>query len=536
MKIDQPGIGAFVFTTNPETGQRDSSLSKDRSSRDETITVGAPIQIFGWALNNSVNIHYTRQNFPQQFSIYDVETGQVTATRIFASTYQSQVDWNPDFRLPSLWQNRLNITPSISLQNADPGPYWVASERTNGVYVSQRKRITAGLSAAPTLFGLFGGFGPFQRIRHSITPTLGWSYGPRADVSDEYLAALGRTRANSFVDLPLNNLTFGLTQLFQAKLRSRNDSNPDGGQKIDLLAISMTPLNYDFARAQEAERRGQLHWRTSGFTTETWGYSLRSDLLPGFDFSSQYSLFLGSTLSDTAEFKPYLTSISASFNLSRDNNPLTVFRKLFGAPPPPTDSAKRAQALDDASRVRAENAAAQPVAGTVRGPERFLDRTPGWRARIDLTRSSPRPPKPGPNVINFDPQAQCQQIAGANPLLFDACVNAKRSQPTTEQPVTSLTAGGPAYNIPPTTNVTSDVAFNVTPHWGAHWTTSYDLEHHAFASQNVQLQRDLHDWEALFGYTQSPNGNFAFTFTIRLKADPDIKFDYNRATVRSGAF
>jgi hypothetical protein len=40
----------------------------------------------------------------------------------------------------------------------------------------------------------------------------------------------------------------------------------------------------------------------------------------------------------------------------------------------------------------------------------------------------------------------------------------------------------------------------------------------------------------LFGYTQSTNGNFAFTFTIRLKADPDIKLDYNRATVRSGTF
>ncbi len=536
LKIDQPGIGAYVFNLNPITGQRDSSLSKDRSSRDETMTIGAPIQIFGWSLNNSVNVHYTRQNFAQQFSIYDVETGDVTATRIFAATYQTQVDWNPDFRLPSLWQNKLNITPSISLQNADPGPFWVASERTDGVYVSQKKRITAGLSAAPTLFGLFGGFGPFQRIRHSITPTLGWSYGPKTDVSDEYLAALGRTRKGSFTDLPLNNLTFGLTQLFQAKLRSQNDSNPDGGQKIDLLAISMTPLSYDFARAQEAERRGQLHWKAAGVTTETWGYSLRSDLLPGFDFSSQYSLFLGSTLSDTAEFKPYLTSIQASFSLSRDQNPLMVFRKLFGAPTPPTDSAKKAAALADASRIRAENSAAQPVAGTVRGPERFIDQTPGWRARFDLTRSSPRPPKPGPNVINFDPRERCAQIAGQNTLLFDACVNAQRSQPVTELPVSSATAGGPAYNIPATTNVTSDIAFNLTPHWGAHWNTSYDLEHHAFASQNVQLQRELHDWQALFGYTQSPNGNFAFTFTIRLKADPDIKLDYNRATVRSGTF
>ncbi len=359
LRMDQPGIGAYVFSTDAVTGLRDSALSKTRSSRDETMTIGAPLQIFGFDLNNTVSIHNQRQDFPQQFPIYNVETGQVTDTRIFAATYQSAVDWNPDFKLPGFWQNKFNITPSISLQNIDPGPFWVASERTNGEYVSQGKRLTGGLSMAPTIFGLFPGFGPFQRIRHSFTPTISWSYGPKADVSDEYLAALGRTRAGSFTNLPLNNVTFGLTQLFQAKLRARNDSNPDGGQKIDLLGVTMTPLSYDFARAKG-------HAKTAGVTSENWGYSLRSDLLPGFDFSSTYSLFLGSTLSDTAQFKPYLTAIQASFTLSRDNNPLTVFRKFFGAPAPPTDSAKKAQAEADAARIRAENAAAQPVAGTVR--------------------------------------------------------------------------------------------------------------------------------------------------------------------------
>lgn len=529
LRMDQPGLGAYVFNLNPVTGIRDSSLSKSRSSHDETMTIGAPIQIFGWSLNNTVNIHQQRQDFPQQFPIYDVETGAVTDTRIFAATYQSAIDWNPDFKLPALFQNRFNITPSVSLQNIEPGPYWVASERTNGRYVSQGKRLTGGLSAAPTLFGLFPGFGPFQRIRHSITPTIGYSYGPRADVSDEYLAALGRTRARSFTNLPLNSVSFGLTQLFQAKLRSANDSNPDAGQKIDLLSISMTPLSYDFARANQAHRN------TAGFTSDSWGYSLRSDLLPGFDFSSQYSLFLGSTLSDTAEFKPYLTSISASFSLSRDQNPLTVFRKLFGRPA--SDSEQKAAAKAQSEALKAQNAAASSVAGNPRGSDRFIQQaTPGWRAQFNLTRSSPRPPKAGGNVIDFDPRVRCEQIAGQNPLLLDACIQAQRAQPTTDTPVQSATAGGPAYNIPATTSLTSDVGFNLTPKWGVHWNTTYDVEHHEFASHNVQLQRDLHDWQALFGFTQSPNGNFAFTFSIRLKADADVKFDYNRATVRSGTF
>jgi hypothetical protein len=48
----------------------------------------------------------------------------------------------------------------------------------------------------------------------------------------------------------------------------------------------------------------------------------------------------------------------------------------------------------------------------------------------------------------------------------------------------------------------------------------------------VSLQRDLHDWRAVFSFTQSPNGNFAFTFFIALKAEPDLKFDFDRRSYR----
>ena len=45
--------------------------------------------------------------------------------------------------------------------------------------------------------------------------------------------------------------------------------------------------------------------------------------------------------------------------------------------------------------------------------------------------------------------------------------------------------------------------------------------------------RELHDWRATFSFTQSPNGNFAFSFQIALTAEPDLKFNYNRGTYRS---
>jgi hypothetical protein len=534
MAMDQPGLGQYTYRLDA-TGRRDSVLSKDRNSASAQMTIDSPIQIFGWSLRNSVRITQQRNNFPQQFQIYDVNTGAVTDTRIFAATYNTNVDWNPDFALPPLGHNKFNLTPSISLQNVDPGPFWVASERTNGRFVHQSKRLSYALNASPTVFGFFPGFGPFSRIRHAITPSISYSYAPEAHVSDEYLIALGKTRKGYLGAYRQNQITFGLNQNFEAKPRSRNDSAAtDNGQPIRLLSVNFSPISYDFERAHQVGRA------LNGFTTENFTYSVTSDLLKGFDFSSSYSLFQGSTLSDTAVFKPVLTGISASFNISRDQNPFAMFTRLFGravpeptkAPNPPADQVRP---TSETNSPQAQAIAAQPVAGSERGGDRFIvPPTQGWRASFTFTRSSPRQPT-GSGVIDYDPAARCAALVGStDSFLYNACIENQRAQPTTDTPVTSNTSGGQLYRIPPTTSVNSDISFNLTPRWAAHWTTTYDVERHQFASHIVQLQRELHDWRAIFGFTQSPNGNFAFNFTISLKAEPDIKFDYNKTTLGAG--
>jgi hypothetical protein len=537
LQMDQPGIGQYVYSTNAQGG-RDSTLAKNRSSSTATATFDTPITIFGWTLGNSFRLNQQRNNFPQQFNIYDVETGAQIDQRIYSATYRSDLDWTPTFTLPSLGQNRFNLTPSVSLANIDPGPMWVASERTNGKYVSQGKRISFGLSASPTLFAFFPGFGPLQRIRHSITPSFSWSGAPAATVSDEYLKALGRTRQGYLGSLRQNQLSLGLNQVFEAKLGSRNDTlSEKPADKVRLLTINISPISYDFERAADARTNRNNHNWWAGVSTDNLNYSLNSELLPGFDFSGSYSLFQGSTLSDTAVFKPYLTSISASFNVSRDQNPFAVLARIFGKPVPepakaPDPGSNQVRQRPDSSL--AQQLSAQPVAGSARGGDRFIvPPTQGWKASFAFSRSSPRPPT-GSGVIQYDPRTRCQAQVGNDPFLLQACIDAQRAAPTNEVPVTSATAGAQLYAIPPTTSVNSDLSFNLTTHWAAHWTTTYDVEHHEFASHIVQLQRELHDWRAIFGFTQSPNGNFAFNFMIALKAEPDIKFDYNKATVRSG--
>src|SRR5678816_2157549 len=85
----------------------------------------------------------------------------------------------------------------------------------------------------------------------------------------------------------------------EAKLRSTVDSNPDAGEKIKLLSVNFTGIQYDFERARATGSR------IRGLTTQNFGYNVKSDLLPGVDVGVDYSLFEGSTQSDTARFSPY---------------------------------------------------------------------------------------------------------------------------------------------------------------------------------------------------------------------------------------
>jgi len=138
-------------------------------------------------------------------------------------------------------------------------------------------------------------------------------------------------------------------------------------------------------------------------------------------------------------------------------------------------------------------------------------------------------------VVTYDPVAYCQQYAD-NPAIFDRCQQDALLNPTTTAPTsTSPLAGGVFVRVPPTTTLQSSTTFHITQMWSAQWQTTYDFVHRAFASQQVGLQRDLHDWRAIFSYSSSPNGNSYFSVSIANKAIPDLNFPYRRSTYRQDA-
>jgi hypothetical protein len=347
-------------------------------------------------------------------------------------------------------------------------------------------------------------------------------------VSDEFLAALGKTRADYLGALAQNRLSFGFNQAFEAKLHKAptDTSSSTEGRKVKLLSLGFSPLMYDFERKRKTGR--------SGFATDRMNISMNSELLPGFSFDMGYSLFEGSVLSDTARFSPFRESVSASLQLTPNSALVRWVSRLLGIQRADT-TARR----DDAGGYQGSIGAGQmqgsgqQIAGA--GMRQQLAAVPvgrGFDASISLSANRQRPPGGNGRVVEYDPTFQCEALK-TNPVQYDVCVrNALTAPPVDYTQFSSTTAGGSYFRVPPQTSVNWRTSFDLTPKWAVQWQTSYDAVRHEFASHVVTLQRDLHDWRAMFGFTQAPNGNFSFTFFVALKAEPDLKFNYDRASYK----
>jgi hypothetical protein len=515
--LDQGGSAlAFRYFLTPG-GTIDSTRIK-RDTRTTRFDFQTPIRIFDFNWRNSFSVSDVEHDFPERRTIYGVNDSS-RIERVYARTFLTTVNWETAIELPRIFSGQWNIVPSISITNVDPSAgFLVRSERTGGEYVRQSKRLTYGLSVSPTFFGLFPGFGPFTRLRHSISPSLSFNYAPAGNVSDEFLQALGRTRIGYLGALRQASVSLSLTQNIEAKIRSRSDTNPDGGEKLRLLSLNFSPLTYDFERARATGR--------TGLTSPTFTWSARSDLLPGFDVSVGYSLFQGNPLSDTAVFKPFRETISASLSIGRGRNPLVVLQRLFGgAVPPDTATLPGASQGGEGPFDRSQN---PMVAGGASSRIPLgISNTTGWEATLNFSSSRRRPPVGG-DIIDIDPTLICREL---DPIFQPTCEEQQRQLALTDT-ITSTTEGARYTRLPPSSTLRGSFTFGLTPNWAVQWSTGYDFERSEFSDHIVTLQRQMHDWRAIFAFTQAPNGNFAFNFFISLIAEPDLKFDYNRRTYR----
>lgn len=533
LHLDQPSDFSFRFVPGP--GGAIDSVPLDRNQRSTSLSFSTPLEIFGFQLQNSVRISDQLNDFPSRREIYDINTGDVIDTRVFARTFLTSVDFETSFSLPTFLQGTWNFSPTVSIQNVDAGGLFVRTERTGGRFVRQNKRLSYGASASPTVYRRYGGVGPIEAIRHQVQFQTSYRYSPSADVSDEFLDALGRTRKGYLGSLPQNAVTLGFSTNFEAKMRSPADTGSSltaEGRKMKLLALNFSSLEWDFERAKATG--------ATGLTTENFNIGATTDLLPGFDFSLDYSLFQGQTISDTAKFKPFRTGLGASVQLNARSPIVLTLARLLGmridtTPPGVRADPGRGPSSESQFNQDSRFAADQPFTGSISraAPVGAIPAGQGWQASLRYSSNRQRPVS-GRTVVDFDPRTRCEQFRLLNQILYNQCLLEVGATQPTDPSLIGTPPGGTIFRVPPQENLQGSLSFHITEKWGAQWSTTYDLVTQDFASQVVSLQRQLHDWDAVFAFTRSPNGNFAFNFFIQLKAQPDIKFDYNRNTLPRG--
>jgi hypothetical protein len=356
----------------------------------------------------------------------------------------------------------------------------IRNQFTNGRWVSQGKRLDFGAGISPSLFGFFPGFGPLQRIRHSISPSVSWQYAPAASVPEEYRRALDPAGTRpEFRGDPLHTLTFGLSQVFEAKLKpppgdSAAAANP---RKIKLLSIQTSGISYDIERAKKDS--------LTGWTTQSLSNTLTSDLLPGFTLQIAHDLWDGPVGTDQARFAPFLTSVSTRFSLSSGTF-TRILAMLTGGPAP-----------------------AEGPQPPVAGPQ------------------VPQPGLPSPGGSIMPGVRSTQDIAGG--LGGGRGLNLSLSYDEQRQRGDTAQGGGLGSGPNRTASVTT--SFSPTRNWNVSWQTQYNFTTKEFGQHTLRLERDLRRWRATFDFLKSPNGNFAFSFHIVLLDQSDIKFNYDQRTV-----
>jgi sec-independent protein translocase protein TatC len=401
----------------------------------------------------------------------DDPADSITVNRTFSGDFESSVDWNTGINLPILFRGSWKFQPSLGISNTTGGPFMLRNRNTNGEWVHQGKRFRIGVGSTPTFFGFFPGIGPLQRIRHSFSPVISYSYEPAADIPEEYARATAQPgQALQLRSMARQALTVGLSQTFEGKRKPEGqDTSAADAPKLRLLSISTSPMTYDFEQAKQPGRTG---WATQSLTN-----TFLSDMLPGFSLALSHDLWRGTVGADTADFDPFLQRVDASFSIS--GNTFRALGALFGIGTAPDRAAReRDQEIPRYIAESGRRTSPGSFYSTNQAPIRGGGRAFSASFQYSLTRTRPIPER-----VQQDDQS-----------------------------------------LQLTTN------FSPTPFWGLSWSTVYSITNGTFESQVVRLERDLHEWRAGFNFVRNPTGTFAIYFSIYLTDLPDLKFDYDQTT------
>lgn len=427
--------------------------------------------------------------------------------------HRDRAEWNASLSYRQQLVGQTSISPRVTLRQQI-----VRDSLSGSEYLSGPVRMSFGAGSSAALFGFYPGIGPFSAIRHRLSPSVSYGYAPEIQQTELQERVFGPAggRAQNRVSLTLN-------QTWEAKLRpgarsrgaeeSPADSAaldaaadsvgieglsadttdtglpaspaaPDDAQKVTLLSINTSAIEYDFAQAAA---------EGSGFVTERLSNSISSDYLRGMTVRMEHELFDRSAIDPNdpgqrgqlGTFAPRLTSLSTSLSLGPNSSVVRWIQRMIGVETGAGGAEGVIPGRQEVGEVNPEGsgAATNNPRGTGSGP---------WRVSLDY---------------RFSRDQRSYSPSGIEPREASQTLRA-------------------------------DMTFALTPNWGLNWNTDYSITDGEFGTHRLVLRRDLYRWEADFSFTMTPYGNSSFNMLVRLKDLPDLKFDYREPNLnidREGA-
>jgi hypothetical protein len=508
-----------LFKAPPTQGRfyNNTTLSASMSGRSNSLAVTESLQnpLGRDALSRSAQLSGGIQMGKislQQSASYDRRIDQerpqlADSVPLLPRISDEKVAWSASLNYQQRLIGTSTLTPRLQI-----GGDWVRRDTAGAAVLSASAplRLNFGADVRTDLFAFFPGFGPVERVRHRVSPGLGYTWSPAPQVTD----AQRRVFGSSSQIRAQNRLALSFNQTFEAKMR---DTRPDSARatgiaeqdstsatldsprrlpqarKIMLLSVQTSAVTYDFVPVPDS-LRARFGRDRYGLETTSLSNSVNSDLLRGFQLSFTHDLFrtategTGTEVRETRDFQPHLSNVSASFSISGDS---WLFRTL----------GLRGRATQ-APRPDTTTPGNVPQGGTIAPAELG----PGLGGLIGRNTPSSRPTGPG----------------GA----WTASLNYTLLRPRRAE-------GQEAVGLRNNQMVQGSFNFKPTQNWSVHWNTAFSFTDKEFSDHILTLTRDLHDWEAHFDFVRAQNGNFSFQFRVNLRANPDIKFDYEQRDRRT---
>lgn len=342
----------------------------------------------------------------------------------------------------------------------------------------------------PKVFGMynFTGDGRMEVIRHSMTPSVSFSYVPDlSGFQPDYYRTLEDTVSGNTIEYSIyedqiygtptvngasGNLNFSLRNNIEAKVRSKNDTI-DELEKVSILDNLSFSTSYNlFHNNPETPA-----WRPISFNGNTRVFKNKLNLsfrgvLDPFGFDSTYTRTRETYFAQTG--KPLrLTNFSISTGFTLKSKKDTGNKNPDG---PGASQESQLNNPDDPSMGDPNNPLYNPDHEEYYGD--YVDFDIPWSLRIDYSFSYSKPK-------------------------WESSV------------VQTIRASGD---------------FSLSPNWKIGFNTGYDLDRKEFTTTNLSIYRDLHCWEMRISVV--PFGNYkSYNFQINAKSTilQDLKYKKNKA-------